>query len=188
MIRHDTAPTAISAREGISARLASLVGCAPGQVAFVGRDGRATTSTSWDALLRRGVRLSAGLEWAGCPPGAPVAIQGATSPGVVAAILGMLVAGRPFVVLPPLGSRGRSEDADLLGGRDELVADRVVDSLGLVEVLNAIEDRFGIPLDGFLDGEERVTLRDIAAHIVHAAAVAGVGRTTGPGVPDHGRG
>lgn len=62
-------------------------------------------------------------------------------------------------------------DVDVFEGSAPLVAGRWLDSMDLVQVMAAIEDRFGVRLAEVLSGDAPMTLTTIAHHI--AAALDG---------------
>jgi acyl carrier protein len=59
-------------------------------------------------------------------------------------------------------------------GRDfDLLTSGVVDSLGMIELIMAVDDRFGIDVDfEGLDPEQLTVLGPLSEHIARAAAVA----------------
>jgi hypothetical protein len=59
-------------------------------------------------------------------------------------------------------------DVDVFEGAEPLIPGRWLDSMGLVEVIAALEDRFGVPLATVLTGDEPMTLSNVARHIAHA--------------------
>lgn len=61
-------------------------------------------------------------------------------------------------------------DVDVFQGGEPLVAGRWLDSLDMVQVLAALEERFGIRLAEALAGDEPLTLATIARHVAGALA------------------
>jgi acyl carrier protein len=59
-------------------------------------------------------------------------------------------------------------DVDVFEGTEPLIAGRWLDSMGLVQVIAALEDRFGVRLAAVLTGDEPMTLANVARHIAQA--------------------
>lgn len=59
-------------------------------------------------------------------------------------------------------------DVDVFEGGEPLVAGRWLDSMDLVQVMAALEDRFGVRLAEVLAGDEPMTVTNVARHIARA--------------------
>lgn len=83
---------------------------------------------------------------------------------VLAAIKGELVA----LLGGEVAADAVRTDVDVFEGREPLVADRWLDSLDLVQVIAALEARFGVDLAALLTSDEPATLRTIAERIARS--------------------
>lgn len=62
-------------------------------------------------------------------------------------------------------------DPQAVGDDFDLLTSGVVDSLGMMELIMAVTDRFGIDVDfEGLDPEQLTVLGPLSAHVAHAAA------------------
>ena len=59
-------------------------------------------------------------------------------------------------------------DVDVFAGDEPVVADRWLDSMDLVQIMAALEERFDVRLATVLTGDEPLTLANVARYIAQA--------------------
>jgi acyl carrier protein len=80
-------------------------------------------------------------------------------------VLGVIIDEMVAVLGGAIPADDVSLDADVFDPTVELVAGRVLDSIDVVEIVAALEERFGVSLDDIGESVDTVTLRVIADHL-----------------------